>query len=62
MPTYDYTCPKCKLTLQIFHKMSESPITKCRKCKKVNMEKGVGGGSALHFKGTGFYETDYKDK
>lgn len=62
MPTYEYRCPNCHYVMNIFHKMSESPITQCRRCKKANVEKGIGGGSAVHFKGNGFYETDYKDK
>ena len=61
MPTYDYKCPKCNSAKQIQHKMNDMPCVVCDKCF-VNMNKGFGGGIGLHFKGTGFYETDYKGK
>lgn len=62
MPTYVYTCPSCNHQTQISHKMNEHVPTICPNCIKTDMTKGVGGGIGIHFKGSGFYETDYKGK
>ena len=62
MPTYDYKCPTCNHQTVMVHKMNETPTTICPSCMKSNMNKGLGGGIAVHFKGSGFYETDYKNK
>lgn len=61
MPTYDYRCFKCEKIQQHFHKMSEEPAQLCSECNE-KMVKCIGGGIGLHFKGTGFYATDYKGK
>lgn len=61
MPTYEYKCPLCKEIKQVQHKMDEMPCVICLTCHR-NMQKGFGGGSAIHLKGSGFYETDYKNK
>ena len=61
MPTYDYKCQKCDKTTQIMHKMCEEITQSCPECN-VNMVKQIGTGCGLHFKGTGFYATDYKGK
>lgn len=62
MPTYDYICNACKQSHEIFHSMSEAQKTQCPSCKKDALEKQISGGSGIIFKGTGFYETDYKKK
>ena len=65
MPTYEYKCPECKDVVELFHSIDYMLPTAlmCNKddCDGV-MEKGFGGGTAIHFKGSGFYETDYKNK
>ena len=61
MPTYDYECEKCGKKFEIFHSMTAEPIKKCPDCKG-KVHKLIGGGSGIIFKGTGFYETDYKKK
>jgi predicted nucleic acid-binding Zn ribbon protein len=40
--------------------MSDAPLTKCPKCKTGKVRRLVGAGAGFVFKGTGFYETDYK--
>ena len=61
MPTYSYECQKCTHLFEVFHPMSEDPKIKCEKCKaKCNRLFGTGAG--IIFKGSGFYETDYKQK
>ncbi|MFA6078650.1 MAG: FmdB family zinc ribbon protein [Candidatus Omnitrophota bacterium] len=61
MPTYDYECEKCGNKFEIFQKMSDKPEGECPKCKGKS-HRLIGGGQGIIFKGTGFYETDYKKK
>jgi putative FmdB family regulatory protein len=61
MPTYEYECVRCKHHFEKFHGMNAAPLRKCPKCKgKVKKLPGLGAG--IIFKGSGFYETDYKRK
>lgn len=62
MPNYNYQCSQCGHKFQEFQGMSEKSLTKCPKCKKNKLERLISGGSGVIFKGTGFYETDYKKK
>ena len=59
MPTYDYKCPKCDRVTESFHKMCEQIEIICPECNE-KMDLCIRLGSAIHFKGTGFYVTDYK--
>ncbi len=61
MPTYDYRCTECNYTFELFQRMSEEPVKTCPKCNgKVKRLIGMGAGPI--FKGSGFYQTDYKNK
>jgi putative FmdB family regulatory protein len=61
MPTYSYRCTSCKHELEAFQKITDEPLVICPKCEKHSLERGFGGGQALfQFKGSGFYQTDYK--
>ncbi|HZZ57147.1 MAG TPA: FmdB family zinc ribbon protein [Opitutaceae bacterium] len=60
MPTYEYACSKCGHHFEQFQSMSDAPLKKCPKCKKLALKRLIGGGAGLIFKGTGFYITDYK--
>lgn len=60
MPSYNYQCSQCGHQFQEFQGMSDKALTKCPKCKKNKLERLISGGSGVIFKGTGFYETDYK--
>jgi putative FmdB family regulatory protein len=60
MPTYDYICQACKHRLEIFQPMSESPKKKCPRCGKSKLQRQIGMGAAVLFKGSGFYQTDYR--
>src|SRR5882724_9564277 len=60
MPTYDYECRACGHTFDELQSFSEPLLTKCPKCKKNKLERLFGGGGAIIFKGSGFYETDYR--
>lgn len=61
MPTYDYECPKCKKRIEIFHSMNTTKEYRCSECNE-KLNKIISGGAGIIFKGTGFYETDYKKK
>ena len=60
MPIYEYECRKCKAHLEVFQKMNDKPPVKCRKCG-ARLEKLVSA-SAIQFKGSGWYVTDYAGK
>lgn len=60
MPTYEYECVACGYEEEIFHSMKEEPRRRCPKCKKLKFRRRIGTGAGLLFKGSGFYETDYK--
>ncbi|MEP6570110.1 MAG: zinc ribbon domain-containing protein [Acidobacteriota bacterium] len=57
MPIYEYECRKCKARLEVLQKMSDKPPVKCKKCGG-RLEKLVSQ-SAIQFKGSGWYVTDY---
>lgn len=60
MPTYDFECQNCKHQSEIFLSIYErNSIQFCPKCHKL-MNRLIGKGSGIIFKGSGFYETDYK--
>ena len=61
MPTYEYQCLKCKKKFDQLQKMSDAPLKKCIYCKG-KVERLIGTGTGLIFKGSGFYITDYKNK
>ena len=60
MPTYDYKCNACDHSFELFQHISEKPIKKCPACGKLKAERAIGAGSAVIFKGSGFYQTDYR--
>jgi putative FmdB family regulatory protein len=61
MPTYDYECQKCKNIFEVFQSMTAKRVEKCPKCGG-KVKRLIGAGAGLIFKGSGFYETDYKRK
>lgn len=61
MPTYEYECTSCKHAFEVSQKMSDKPFEKCPKCGG-SVKRLIGRGSGIIFKGSGFYETDYKRK
>ncbi|MEK6702685.1 MAG: FmdB family zinc ribbon protein [Planctomycetota bacterium] len=62
MPTYDYRCTACKHTFEEFQTMSAKHLKKCPKCGKPALERLIGTGAAIVFKGSGFYQTDYRSE
>lgn len=62
MPNYEYECNHCDHSFVEFQTMSEDRLVKCPACKKNKLERLISGGAGILFKGSGFYETDYKKK
>ena len=60
MPTYDYVCKACGHRFEEFQSMSADPLKKCPQCNKKQLERLIGTGAGVIFKGSGFYETDYR--
>ena len=60
MPTYDYRCKGCKHTWEAMHSIKADPITECPNCKEEKAERLITGGGGILFKGSGFYQTDYR--
>ena len=62
MPTYDYRCNACEHEFELFQAMSAGVKKKCPECGKLKLERLIGIGAAVMFKGSGFYETDYRSE
>ena len=60
MPTYDYECDACGHTFELFQSISEPVKKKCPECGKPKLRRLFGTGAAVMFKGSGFYQTDYR--
>lgn len=65
MPTYEYQCGKCGSTMDIFQSITARPLTRarCETCGAVrSVKRLIGAGGAVIFKGSGFYQTDYRSE
>ena len=62
MPTYEYHCDACEHNFDEFQPMSAAPLKKCPQCGKPKLRRVFGTGAAVLFKGSGFYETDYRSE
>ncbi len=60
MPTYDYECDACGHEFELFQSISAPVKRKCPECGKLKLRRLFGTGAAVVFKGSGFYETDYR--
>lgn len=59
MPTYEYECNDCGERLEKFQKMSDAPLKECPACKG-ELRRLISSGAGVIFKGSGFYQTDYR--
>ena len=59
MPTYEYECTKCGHRFERFQSMTEEPVKRCPQCR-CKVRRILSGGAGILFKGSGFYETDYR--
>jgi len=62
MPTYDYECDACGHAFELFQSISEPVKKKCPECGKLKLRRLFGTGAAIVFKGSGFYQTDYRSE
>jgi len=62
MPTYEYQCQGCGHEFEKFQSMTASTLRKCPKCGKMTLCRLIGKGAGVIFKGSGFYETDYRSE
>ncbi len=62
MPTYDYECNECGYEMELFQSITESPKRKCPSCGRMKLRRLFGTGAAVMFKGSGFYQTDYRSE
>jgi putative FmdB family regulatory protein len=60
MPTYDYVCRACDHEFEAFQSMSAPVKKKCPECGELKLQRLIGAGAGIIFKGSGFYETDYR--
>jgi putative FmdB family regulatory protein len=62
MPTYDYECGSCEHAFELFQSIVEPVKKKCPRCGRKSLRRLFGTGAALIFKGSGFYQTDYRSE
>ena len=62
MPTYEYRCHACDNKWEEFQSIKAEPTKKCPKCKKAKAERIISAGGGIIFKGSGFYQTDYRSE
>jgi putative FmdB family regulatory protein len=69
MPTYEYQCEKCRRSFDFFQSMKDAPLQSCprevcqmKRWGKGKVQRQLGTGAGLIFKGSGFYITDYRSE
>jgi putative FmdB family regulatory protein len=60
MPTYDYVCDECGHEFEAYESIMSQPQSDCPECKRPKLRRKIGPGAAILFKGSGFYQTDYR--
>ena len=60
MPTYDYVCDSCNHEFEAFEPITSDPQKTCPECRAETLRRKIGPGAAILFKGSGFYQTDYR--
>ena len=62
MPTYDYICDSCAHEFEAFESIKSDPQKLCPECHALTLRRKIGPGAAILFKGSGFYQTDYRSE
>ena len=62
MPTYDYRCTLCGHEFEEFQSIKADPLKQCPECEQKGLKRLIGTGAGILFKGSGFYETDYRSE
>ena len=60
MPFYEYQCRDCEHKLEVLQKISDEPLVYCPECNQASLKKLISA-AAFRLKGTGWYETDFKN-
>jgi putative FmdB family regulatory protein len=60
MPTYEYECQACGTTFERFQTITAKPIRRCPECGRGRVRRLISAGGGLLFRGSGFYQTDYR--
>ena len=60
MPTYEYECQACGHTFELYQQITAKPVRICPACGKSALKRLIGAGAGLLFRGSGFYQTDYR--
>jgi putative FmdB family regulatory protein len=61
MPTYEYACDLCGHQMEVFQSIRDERLVTCPECAKDGLKRLIGRGAGIIFKGSGFYQTDYKN-
>ncbi len=62
MPTYDYICDSCGHEFEAYESIKANPQKDCPACTMPKLRRKIGAGAAILFKGSGFYQTDYRSE
>jgi len=62
MPTYEYRCEACDHEFERFQSIKAPSVRKCPECGKLKVKRQIGIGAGVIFKGSGFYQTDYRSE
>jgi putative FmdB family regulatory protein len=62
MPTYEYKCENCGSEFELFQPITARSLRKCRQCGRSGLRRLIGAGAGVIFKGSGFYQTDYRSE
>ncbi len=62
MPTYEYQCEACGHEHEVFQSITAGPLRKCPECGKLKLKRMIGTGGGVIFKGSGFWQTDYRSE
>ncbi len=60
MPTYEYICLACGHEFELFQQMTAPVKRKCPECTRLKLQRKVGSGAGVIFRGSGFFQTDYR--
>jgi putative FmdB family regulatory protein len=62
MPTYEYKCENCEHHFEQFQSITSKPLRACPECGENKLNRLIGTGAGIIFKGSGFYQTDYRSE
>lgn len=62
MPTYEYACANCEHTFEEYQSITAPALRKCPACGKLKLQRLIGTGGGVIFRGSGFYQTDYRSE